>query len=135
MKAKAVDFVYYTVRDVANSVPFYRDTLGLELESLSEEGLGWAEFAAPPTTLSLVGATPDGPEPGAGGTAIALAVDDVEGAVEELRKEGTTVVMDPLETGACTMAVVTDPDGNPVMLHRRDDGTYGRVDPLPEYTE
>jgi predicted enzyme related to lactoylglutathione lyase len=135
MKAKAIDFVYYTVRDVVSSVPFYRDTLGLELESLSEEGQGWAEFAAPPTTLALVGATPDSPDPGAGGSAVALAVDDVERAVEELQEEGTTVLMDSVETGVCTMAVVTDPDGNPLMLHRRDDGTHGRVDPLPEYSE
>ena len=131
MNAKAVDFVINTVTDLSESVSFYRDTLGLELEMLNEEG-GFAEFALPPTTLALGEANPQMPvSPGEGGTSVAMAVDDVEAATEELRNEGTAVLMDPVETDVCRMAMVADPDGNPIMLHKRNNGTHGRVDPFP----
>lgn len=131
MNARATDFVLLTVSDVGESVRFYRDTLGLELETLDEES-GWAELALPPTTLALGEENPNFPtSPGTGGIALALAVDDVEEATDELREEGMTVLMEPVETTVCDMALVGDPDGNPLVFHRRHDGTYGRRDPFP----
>jgi predicted enzyme related to lactoylglutathione lyase len=128
---KATDFVFQTVTDFDVSVLFYRDTLGLELEVLNEEA-GWAEFALPPTTLALGEDNPQVPlTPGEGGTGIALAVDDVEASVDELRNEGMEVLLEPQEFPTCDMAMITDPDDNPIMLHKRSDGTHGRVDPLP----
>lgn len=132
MEAKATDFVYYTVSDVGAAAEFYRETLGLPQESLDED-VGWAEFALPPTTLALGEENPSVPfAPGDGGVGVALAVEGVEDAVAELRDADAEVHMDAVETGVCTMAMVADPDGNPIMLHRRDDGTAGRRDPLPE---
>lgn len=131
MEAKAVDFVYYTVSDIGRAVSFYRDTLGLALESLDEES-GWAEFAIPPTTLALGEANPSVPlSPGEGGVGLSLAVDDVESAVDELEDEGMSVLLNPVDTTVCEMAMVGDPDENPIMLHRRHDGTHGRTDPFP----
>ncbi|WP_247729630.1 VOC family protein [Halovivax limisalsi] len=131
METRAIDFVRYTVSDFGTALPFYRDALGLELERHVEE-YGWAEFALPPTTLAL-DETDDAErtEPTDRGGAVALAVDDVERAVEELRADGTTVLQDPFETDVCDIATVADPDGNPIVLHRRHDGTAGRTDPLP----
>ncbi|AUV84250.1 hypothetical protein C2R22_22105 (plasmid) [Salinigranum rubrum] len=135
MNAKAADFVLITVSDVGESVAFYRDTLGLALESLDEE-TGWAELALPPTTLALGEENPQFPtSPGDSGIALALAVDDVEEATDELRDAGRTVLMGPVETSVCDMAVVGDPDDNPLLLHRRRDGTYGRRDPIPGYDQ
>ncbi|MFC6964557.1 VOC family protein [Halocatena marina] len=89
MNAQADDFVINTDTDLSESVSFYRNTLGLELEMLSEEG-GFAEFALPPTTLALGEADPQMlVSPGEGGTSVAMAVDDVEAATEELRNDGT----------------------------------------------
>ncbi len=131
MDVKAVDYVYYAVSDLSSSVSFYRDALGLELEQLSEE-IGWAEFTLPPTTLALDEVDSDAPTtPGEGGAGVALAVDDVGATVDELRGEGATVLMDPVDTGVCDMAMVGDPDENPIVIHRRHDGTHGRRDPLP----
>ena len=132
MDAKAVDFISCTVSDLETSVAFYRDTLGLTLEYHNDE-IGWAEFGAPPTTIALGEANDDVPlTPGGGGVMIALAVDDVEAALDELRDAGHEVGLDLVDTGACDMAMVTDPDGNPVMLHRRHDGTHGRKNPFEE---
>ena len=131
MNAEAVDFVYYTVTDIEDAVSFYRDTLGLTAEMVDED-MGWAEFAVPPTTLAL-GEDSEGmpTDPGSGGAAVALAVEDVEAAVDELREAGSTVGMEPFDSGVCDMAMVEDPDGNAIMLHHRHDGTTGRRDPLP----
>lgn len=133
VNVKATDFVFYTVTDITVSVAFYRDTLGLELELLSDDGeSGYAEFAVPPTTLGLSEADPQGEfSPGGDGAGIALAVDDVETATEELRNDGIPIHMDPLDTGVCHMSTIADPDGNPIMLHKRNDGTHGRIDPFP----
>lgn len=132
MDAKAVDFISCTVSDLGTSVSFYRDTLGLTLEYENED-IGWAEFGAPPTTIALGEANENVPlTPGDGGVAIALAVDDVEAALDELRDEGHDVKMDYVDTGVCDMAMVADPDGNPIMLHRRHDGTHGRKNAFDE---
>lgn len=131
MQAKAVDFAYYTVNDIESAVSFYQETLGLALERLDEES-GWAEFAIPPTTLALGEVNPQVPlTPGEGGVGLSLAVDDVADAIDELRDEGLAVLMEPVDTTVCDMAMVGDPDGNPIMLHRRHDGTHGRKDPFP----
>lgn len=130
MDAKGVDFVFRTVSDLDESVAFYRDTLGLELEWHDAE-LGWAEFAAPPTTLSLGQETDDIPTKPGGGSGLALAVDDVEAALDDLRESDAEILMEPIVTGACDMAMVADPDGNPLIIHRRHDGTHGRRDPFP----
>lgn len=135
MNAKAADFVLLTVSDIGESVTFYRDTLGLDVETLDEES-GWAELAVPPTTLALGEENPHFPtSPGGSGIALALAVDDVEEAADELRDESSTVLMDPVETSVCDMAVVGDPDDNPLLLHRRHDGTHGRRDSFPDHDQ
>lgn len=131
MNVKAADFVFQAVTDFSTSVPFYRDTLGLEPETIDEDS-GWAEFAFPPTTLALGEASPQMPfTPGESGSGVAMAVDDVETATEELDDGGVTILMDPIDSGVCHMSIIADPDGNPIILHKRNDGTHGRVDPFP----
>jgi predicted enzyme related to lactoylglutathione lyase len=60
-----------------------------------------------------------------GGPAVALAVDAVHAAIEELRAKGVEVLADPRETGGCFTAYLADPDGNRICLHQRMDGTAG----------
>lgn len=127
MKALGTDFILYEVSDLERSVAFYRDTLGLELEIYLKDIL-WAELKAEPTTLALFDPSqhrPQAPEPQTGGATLFLAVEDVNGAVEELKGKGAPVIMEPLETPVCWMAAVADPDGNAVGLHQRKDGSFG----------
>ncbi|MGH7558482.1 MAG: VOC family protein [Gemmatimonadota bacterium] len=56
---------------------------------------------------------------------VALAVEDVSDSVEELRGKGVPIAMEPIETPVCFMAVVTDPDGNQILIHQRKDGSFG----------
>jgi catechol 2,3-dioxygenase-like lactoylglutathione lyase family enzyme len=123
MKVRAVDFVGYHVTDLERSVSFYRDTLGLEL---SVKGVTWAEFEVTPTTIAIFAPPPEGPRPPMGGGAgVALSVDDVGEALEELKGKGVHVVFGPFDSSACYMGVILDPDGNQIFLHRRHDGSAG----------
>ena len=126
MKIRGTDFVVYQVSDMDKSIAFYRDTLGMELEGYVEE-FGWAEFTATPTTLALLDPAKfeEGAKPRPGGASIALAVEDVRAAVEEVKGKGVKVIMDAMETPVCWYAIVADPDGNPVGLHARKDGSFG----------
>jgi catechol 2,3-dioxygenase-like lactoylglutathione lyase family enzyme len=50
---------------------------------------------------------------------IALHVDDVAAARDELENKGVEFSGETLDTGVCHMAFFNDPDGNDLMLHRR----------------
>jgi predicted enzyme related to lactoylglutathione lyase len=80
----------------------------------------FAELEAGGTTISLTQLPETQPN-----AMVALAVDDVSAAVEELRDKGVVIKMEPLETGDCYMAVVAEPDGNQIVIHQRKDGTFG----------
>jgi len=113
----------FRVSDLAAAARFYRDTLGLPQEIYGEESQ-WAEFNCGQVTLSLHGGAK---LPGeiAGGR-IALAVEDIHAAYDELKKKGVSVVSEPRDYGVCWAVEVRDPDGNTVILHRRADGTCGQ---------
>ncbi|MBT3270398.1 hypothetical protein HN371_24860 [Candidatus Poribacteria bacterium] len=122
MEVKALDFFAYKTEDMQRSLEFYRDMFGLEPEFVMEhEGRQmWAEFEVGGSTVALhaPGYGPDEP-------AVAIAVEDVAAAVEEMKAKGAQVVMEPMESPVCWVATVLDPDGNAIFLHRRHDGTCG----------
>lgn len=125
MKVRAVDFVSYGVSNMDKALAFYRDTLGLKLEMVYE-GI-WAEFSVGGVTLALVG-PPWGspPQPGyQGGGTVALAVEDVQASLAELKAKGVAVLDGPHDSPVCHMALIADPDGNRLWLHQRKDGTCG----------
>lgn len=123
MQTRAVDFVGYNVSDLDRSVTFYRDVLNLKP---ARQGEGWAEFDLSNVTLSIFVPSSDGPQPPyTGGAAVALSVPDVPAAVEELRGKGVKVLMDTSDSSVCDTAIIADPDGNRIFLHRRHDGTAG----------
>jgi predicted enzyme related to lactoylglutathione lyase len=124
MKVRGTDFVLYQVTDLERSIEFYRDTLGLELES-RVEGFPWAEFKATPTTLALYQPADASSGSTGGGASIVLAVDNVVEAIDELKAQGVTIVVPVMETPVCWMAAIVDPDGNAIGLHQRKDGTFG----------
>jgi predicted enzyme related to lactoylglutathione lyase len=126
MKIRGTDFVMYPVSDLARAAKFYRDVLGLHQEVYCEEGQ-WAEFNCGNLTLSLKGGEKL-PEPVAGGR-IALAVEDVPAAYEELKRQGVRIVKEPQDFGCCQAIEILDPDGNRVILHKRADGSFGQNSP------
>jgi catechol 2,3-dioxygenase-like lactoylglutathione lyase family enzyme len=113
MKVERMDFVSIPTQDVARAVAWYRDVLGLA-ESTYTEG----EVETPNVTLSFWRPEDDSLPFTPNESGIALRVEDVPAAVEEVRAAGADV-MGVEDTGVCHMGFVKDPDGNVVILHRR----------------
>ena len=127
MNPRAMDFVVYPVTNLERAVPFYRDTLGLKPSGDPFEGK-WQEFDLGGVTLAL--GTPPFAHPSKigrqeGGASVAIAVEDLDATLEELRRKGVPIVSDPEETPVCFLAAIQDPDGNRITLHQRKDGTAG----------
>lgn len=60
-----------------------------------------------------------------GGGSFALAVENVEEAVEELKAKGVKIDLGPFESPVCWAALFKDSEGNGLALHARKDGTCG----------
>lgn len=121
MKVLGIDFIVSNVTDIEKAKAFYTETLGIDAPFV--EGKGWVEFDTHPVAFALGVPPPNWAKPPV--TALALAVEDVHAAVNELREKGVEVLVEPMETSVCTMAYIADPDGNPIFLHRRHDGSVG----------
>ena len=125
IQTRAVDYVVYNVADLGRSIAFYRDTLGLPFDYVYE-GV-WAEFNVHPVSVALCGPPwAEAPQPGyRGGATVALAVPDVEEALERLRARGVPVLLERQESPVCHFATIADLDGNRINLHQRKDGSAG----------
>ncbi|MEX1358310.1 MAG: VOC family protein [Gaiellaceae bacterium] len=113
MQVEQVDFVSIPTRDVARSVAWYRDALGLPVSEYSP-----GEVETPNVTLSFWNPEEDGEAFEPNGAGIALRVADVHAAVEEAKAAGAELI-GVEDTGVCHMGFVKDPDGNVLILHRR----------------
>ena len=122
MKVIEIAFVVYPVTDSKRARRFYEGTLGLAASRVfGNENAGMIEYDVGPGTLAIGFGYP-GFTPSAGGGCAALEVDDFNAAVGRLRQDATGFVVEPTETPVCHIAVVRDPDGNSVMIHKRKAG-------------
>jgi catechol 2,3-dioxygenase-like lactoylglutathione lyase family enzyme len=113
-RLKKVGVIMIGVSDLARSVAFYRDTLGLPLQHQFE---GFAFFDADGMTLALslgVGRALGG-KPGA--MQVVFSVEDVRAAHEALSARGVTFSGEPFNAaGTMWSANFTDPDGHHLSL-------------------
>jgi predicted enzyme related to lactoylglutathione lyase len=119
IKVNEAAFFGYPSTDLPRSRKFYEGVLGLKV-SMEPAGGSWIEFDLGNATLGL-GAYPDW-KPSADGALIALEVDDFDKTIAELRKSPVTFHFEPRETPVCHFAIIRDPDGNAVMIHKRKPG-------------
>jgi predicted enzyme related to lactoylglutathione lyase len=126
LHVRGIDFAVLAVPDMATAQTFYRDTLGLQP---IDEDMDWSEYAAGDGTIALLNAAllQDGHyvEPGWRNAILALAVQDVPKALEEMRGKGVDVLEETFEWNVCFRATIADPFGNRLFLHQRKDGTAG----------
>jgi predicted enzyme related to lactoylglutathione lyase len=122
MKIIDIAFVCYAVKGLKSAQAFYEGVLGLKPTSTyymtPDQDQGMVEYDVGGGTFSIGCGSPMF-KPGGNNVAAALEVEDFEEAVRRLAEKGVKVVMPAMETRVCWMTLIEDPDGNPIMLHRR----------------
>ena len=129
MNVTGVDFIAVPTQDVEKAIAFYEDVLGLE-RSKQWGNMPAREFETGSLTIAIMQSDAFGQEFHRHGAPIALHVDDVAAAREELEAKGVKFVADTIDSGVCHMAHFSDPDGNTLMLHHR----YAPKDAKPGQT-
>ena len=95
---------------------FYEDVLGLKVSEEMMSGR-WIEYAVGKETLAIANVS-DAWTPSDQGTGAALEVEDFDDAIKRLKDRQVRFAADPFETPCCHMAVVQDPDGNKLIIHK-----------------
>ena len=116
MKIKNVAFIGIPVSDIPRARTFYEEVLGL---AVADEMMGgkWIEYAMGDNTLAIANVGEQW-TPSDQGTGAALEVKDFDEAIKHLKEQKVRFAAEPFETPCCHMAVVQDPDGNKLIIHK-----------------
>ena len=118
MNITGVDFITVPTSDFDKADEFYGDVLGLE-RSKQWGSMPAREFETGSLTIAVMQSDAFGQEFKPHSHPVALQVDDVAAAREELEAKGVEFAADTLDSGVCHMAFFADPDGNALMFHHR----------------
>jgi len=116
MKIKALAFVGIPVTDMKRARSFYEDVLGLKVSEEMMSGK-WVEYGLGNNTLAIASVGPEW-KPSDQGTGAAFEVEDFDDAIKRLKDRHVRFAAEPFETPCCHMAVVQDPDGNKLIIHK-----------------
>jgi catechol 2,3-dioxygenase-like lactoylglutathione lyase family enzyme len=121
IRIKEIAYTGYPVTDIARARRFYEGTLrltpGVQFE---HEGRHWIEYDVGAATLAISNMSADKWKPSADGPSTALEVEDFDVAINALRDDRVRFALEPMDTGVCRMAIVLDPDGNSLLIHKRN---------------
>ncbi|MBV8377030.1 MAG: VOC family protein [Verrucomicrobia bacterium] len=121
MKIVEVAFTGYPVSDMERARTFYEGLLKLEPSRILANG-HWIEYDLGPSTFAINNTAPDQWKPSSDGPAIAFEVDGFDAAVDALRARDVRFEVEPFESPVCWMAIIADPDGNSIAIHKRKVG-------------
>ena len=110
-----VDVVGIPSSDIERSRRFYVETLGLRPDEHARYEFWFGDTCFAIWTPAWFGVEY---QPQAN-SIVLLHVDDVASARAELEAKGVTFQGETFDSGVCHMANFTDPDGNPLTLHKR----------------
>jgi catechol 2,3-dioxygenase-like lactoylglutathione lyase family enzyme len=120
MKVAEIAFVAYPVTDVDRARGFYEGVLGLHpSREFSGESFLWIEYDLGPGTLAVAKMPPGQWNPSPDGANAGLEVEDFDSAIAELKTNNIRFDLEAMETPVCRMAVIADPDGNKITIHKR----------------
>lgn len=121
IKITELAFVAYPVTDINRARDFYEKLLGLSAGEFDHElegmpGKYWIEYDIGGVTFAISNAW----EPsGESGSSVGFEVENLEETVSHLKEAGVTFLADNIETPVCSFALVADPDGNGITIHKR----------------
>ena len=113
-------FVGYSVTHMAASRAFYEGALNLTPGMVFDhDGKSWIEYEVGPHTLAITNMSAEWkPSPNGGG--VALEVEDFDTAISSLKEKGVKFYSEPFASPVCRMALIADPDGNSICIHKRN---------------
>ncbi len=112
-------FIIYPAADLARTRAFYEGVLGLQSALTEVNGdQFYIEYEIGPHVLS-VGNEPF-LKPASDGPQVVLEVDDFEEAIEHLRRHHVPFAMEPFTMPNCRAAMIFDPAGNKLGIHKRN---------------
>ena len=115
MRISQICYVNIFVSDLARSVEFYRDTLGLPLQ-FEAENFGYASFAPEGIRLGLAAVDPKAPDSSklvGRHTGVGFGVPDLDTSYRQLSAKAVQFTMIPTkQPWGGYMATFADPDGN-----------------------
>jgi predicted enzyme related to lactoylglutathione lyase len=120
IRVTEIAFTGYPVTDVARARAFYEGVLGLKVTMQFEnEGKHWIEYDVGPATLAISNMAAGQWLPSNDGPVVALEVEDFDASINALRAAQVKFAVEPMDSGACRMAIISDPDGNSLAIHKR----------------
>jgi predicted enzyme related to lactoylglutathione lyase len=114
MKIKSIAFVGIPVTDMAKARAFYENVLGLKPDP-EMTGERWTEYPVGAGIIAIASVGGDW-RPSDEGTAAALEVESLGGAIARLKEH--KIQYDQVESPVCRMAIIQDPDGNKLIMHK-----------------
>ena len=121
IKITELAFCCYAVTNMARARAFYEGVLELKPTTVTDSPEGqWVEYEFGPHALAIGVAADWKPSPD--GCSAALEVEDFDAAIAHLKANHTRFRMEPFVGPVCRMAVVFDPDGNSLCIHKRNPG-------------
>jgi predicted enzyme related to lactoylglutathione lyase len=116
MKITEIAFVGIPVTDISRARKFYEEVLGLTVSDEMMSGK-WIEYAIGENTLAIANVGEQW-RPSDQGTGAALEVENFEKAIKQLKDQRIPFAVEPFEMPCCHMAVVQDPDGSKLIIHK-----------------
>jgi predicted enzyme related to lactoylglutathione lyase len=116
LKIIELAFCCYAVTDIKRSRDFYEGVLGLKPTKVIEGK--WVEYEFGPYALAI-GCAPGLFKPSPDGCSAALEVEDFDDAIAHLRANDVKFRIEPTPMPVCHMAMIYDPDGNSICIHKR----------------
>ena len=112
-----IAFTGTPVTDIKRAREFYEGVLGLKTALESAGGM-WVEYEIGNGTFGI-GCYGEVWKPSADGTCIAFEVDDLDAEIARLKSRDVKFSMEVMDAPICRFAIICDPDGNRVMIHKR----------------
>ena len=117
-----VGVIILKVRDFQKMLSFYRDKLGLPLDSSDQPPMNYVRFEMPSCALELFEEKPGElvqlPLPRNNSMTIAFKVSDIHAVYEDLRRRGVEFTKPVKDDDWGSYAQFTDPEGNKLQLYQ-----------------
>lgn len=116
-------FVGHPVSSLQRARKFYEEVLRFPtprvIDGKQDSDMGMLEYEIGPHTLAITTAWTDGQPPEKPSGGLMLEVENFQEAIEHIRTHGISFDLGPFEGPGCSIAVIADPDGNTIGIHKR----------------